>query len=189
MFRIFMFFKIQNAARWKVFVIQPMCLLLTEFCLTVFTVLFPASRKKLLKQVTPTSSIILLEPMETQLTRFLSSFPDLSELFSPPMVGFTTVNIIVRSWDHSQRSHTGNFLSLLFRVNSCRRFLTLHSMVWEWFHSSAVLRVSACQRATETLSTCWSAPAEVSVVEAWVTPTLLHQYEGQQLSIRREVRS
>ncbi|TWW57147.1 polynucleotide 5'-hydroxyl-kinase NOL9 [Takifugu flavidus] len=44
-----------------------------------------ASRKKLLKQMTPTSSIILLEPMESRLTRFLSSFPDLSELFSPPM--------------------------------------------------------------------------------------------------------
>lgn len=44
-----------------------------------------ASRKKLLKTVTSNSSIILLEPMETPLTRFLSSFSDLSELFSPPM--------------------------------------------------------------------------------------------------------
>ncbi|XP_071333409.1 polynucleotide 5'-hydroxyl-kinase NOL9 [Trachinotus anak] len=44
-----------------------------------------ASQKKLLKRVTAQSSIILLEPMETPLTRFLSSFTDLSELFSPPM--------------------------------------------------------------------------------------------------------
>uniref|UniRef100_UPI0037E98CAF polynucleotide 5'-hydroxyl-kinase NOL9 n=1 Tax=Semicossyphus pulcher TaxID=241346 RepID=UPI0037E98CAF len=44
-----------------------------------------ASRKKLLKRVTSNSSIILLEPMETPLTRFLSSFTDLSQLFSPPM--------------------------------------------------------------------------------------------------------
>ncbi|XP_053173666.1 polynucleotide 5'-hydroxyl-kinase NOL9 [Scomber japonicus] len=44
-----------------------------------------SSRKKLLKKVTSHSSIILLEPMETPLTRFLSSFADLSELFSPPM--------------------------------------------------------------------------------------------------------
>ncbi|CAJ1084489.1 polynucleotide 5'-hydroxyl-kinase NOL9 [Xyrichtys novacula] len=43
------------------------------------------SCKKLLKRVKPSSSIILLEPMETPLTRFLSSFTDLSELFSPPM--------------------------------------------------------------------------------------------------------
>ncbi|XP_029292559.1 LOW QUALITY PROTEIN: polynucleotide 5'-hydroxyl-kinase NOL9 [Cottoperca gobio] len=44
-----------------------------------------ASRKKLLKTITSNSSIILLEPMETPLTRFLSSFSDLSELFSPTM--------------------------------------------------------------------------------------------------------
>ncbi|XP_044067655.1 polynucleotide 5'-hydroxyl-kinase NOL9 [Siniperca chuatsi] len=44
-----------------------------------------ASRKKLLKRIMSNSSIILLEPMETPLTRFLSSFTDLSELFSPPM--------------------------------------------------------------------------------------------------------
>lgn len=44
-----------------------------------------ASRKKLLKSVTSSSAIILLEPMETPLTRFLSSFTDLSELFSPPV--------------------------------------------------------------------------------------------------------
>uniref|UniRef100_A0A8C2WWB9 Polynucleotide 5'-hydroxyl-kinase NOL9 n=1 Tax=Cyclopterus lumpus TaxID=8103 RepID=A0A8C2WWB9_CYCLU len=43
------------------------------------------SWKKLLKKVTSHSSIVLLEPMETPLTRFLSSFTDLSELFSPPM--------------------------------------------------------------------------------------------------------
>ncbi|XP_056279314.1 polynucleotide 5'-hydroxyl-kinase NOL9 [Pseudoliparis swirei] len=42
-----------------------------------------ASWKKLLKKVTSHSSIILLEPMETPMTRFLSSFTDLSELFSP----------------------------------------------------------------------------------------------------------
>ncbi|TNN45859.1 Polynucleotide 5'-hydroxyl-kinase NOL9 [Liparis tanakae] len=42
-----------------------------------------ASWKKLLKKVTSHSSIILLEPMETPLTRFLSSFTDLSELFNP----------------------------------------------------------------------------------------------------------
>ncbi|KAM6928562.1 polynucleotide 5'-hydroxyl-kinase NOL9 isoform 1-T3 [Lycodopsis pacificus] len=45
----------------------------------------PASRKKLLKRITSNSSIILLEPMETPLTRFLSSFTDLSELFNPPV--------------------------------------------------------------------------------------------------------
>ncbi|XP_040901639.1 polynucleotide 5'-hydroxyl-kinase NOL9 [Toxotes jaculatrix] len=44
-----------------------------------------ASRKKLLKRVMSNSSIILLEPMETPLTRFLSSFTELSELFSPLM--------------------------------------------------------------------------------------------------------
>lgn len=44
-----------------------------------------ASRKKLLKRITSNSSIILLEPMETPLTRFLSSFTNLSELFSPPI--------------------------------------------------------------------------------------------------------
>lgn len=44
-----------------------------------------ASRKKLTGRVIRHSSVILLEPMETPLTRFLSSFPDLSELFSPPM--------------------------------------------------------------------------------------------------------
>ncbi|KAM9856099.1 polynucleotide 5'-hydroxyl-kinase NOL9 [Aulostomus maculatus] len=44
-----------------------------------------APQKRLLKKVTRHSSIILLEPMETPLTRFLSSFTDLSELFSPPM--------------------------------------------------------------------------------------------------------
>lgn len=43
------------------------------------------SCKKLLKKVRPNSSIILLEPMETPLTRYLSSFPDFGELFSPPM--------------------------------------------------------------------------------------------------------
>ncbi|GAA6216680.1 polynucleotide 5'-hydroxyl-kinase NOL9 [Lates japonicus] len=43
-----------------------------------------ASRKKLLKRITSNSSLILLEPMETPLTRFLSSFTELSELFSPP---------------------------------------------------------------------------------------------------------
>uniref|UniRef100_A0AAV2LZ97 Polynucleotide 5'-hydroxyl-kinase NOL9 n=1 Tax=Knipowitschia caucasica TaxID=637954 RepID=A0AAV2LZ97_KNICA len=42
------------------------------------------SRKKLIGKVIRDSSIILLEPMESTLTRFLSSFPDLSELFSPP---------------------------------------------------------------------------------------------------------
>ncbi|XP_041654250.1 polynucleotide 5'-hydroxyl-kinase NOL9 [Cheilinus undulatus] len=45
--------------------------------------LSPASCKKLLKKVRSSSSIILLEPMETPLTRFLSSFTDLTELFSP----------------------------------------------------------------------------------------------------------
>ncbi|XP_029361888.1 polynucleotide 5'-hydroxyl-kinase NOL9 [Echeneis naucrates] len=47
--------------------------------------LSPASHKKLLKQVLSHTSIILLEPMETPLTRFLSSFENLSQLFSPPM--------------------------------------------------------------------------------------------------------
>ncbi|KAK7905119.1 hypothetical protein WMY93_017726 [Mugilogobius chulae] len=44
-----------------------------------------ASRKKLVGQLIRDSSIILLEPMESTLTRFLSSFPDLSELFNPTM--------------------------------------------------------------------------------------------------------
>ncbi|XP_047428466.1 polynucleotide 5'-hydroxyl-kinase NOL9 [Mugil cephalus] len=44
-----------------------------------------ASRKKLQKKIISHSSIILLEPMETPLTRFLSSFTDLSELFNPPV--------------------------------------------------------------------------------------------------------
>ncbi|KAM6925537.1 polynucleotide 5'-hydroxyl-kinase NOL9 [Xenentodon cancila] len=43
----------------------------------------PVSRKKLLKKITSTSSVILLEPIESSLTRYLSSFADLSELFSP----------------------------------------------------------------------------------------------------------
>lgn len=43
-----------------------------------------ASRKKLVGKVIRNSSIVLLEPMESTLTRFLSSFPDLSQLFSPP---------------------------------------------------------------------------------------------------------
>ncbi|XP_061908554.1 polynucleotide 5'-hydroxyl-kinase NOL9 [Entelurus aequoreus] len=47
--------------------------------------LSPASRKKLLKKVLPNSAIILLEPMETPLTRFLSSFSELGGLFNPPM--------------------------------------------------------------------------------------------------------
>lgn len=50
-------------------------------------VLFAAARKNLLKRIMSNSAIILLEPMETPLTRFLGSFTDLSELFSPPMVG------------------------------------------------------------------------------------------------------
>ncbi|XP_063321603.1 polynucleotide 5'-hydroxyl-kinase NOL9 [Pelmatolapia mariae] len=44
-----------------------------------------ASRKKLLKSITTNSSIILLEPIETPMTRFLSSFPDLRQLFNLPM--------------------------------------------------------------------------------------------------------
>lgn len=44
-----------------------------------------ASRKKLLKSIMTNSSIILLEPIETPMTRFLSSFPDLSELFNLPV--------------------------------------------------------------------------------------------------------
>ncbi|KAM4609660.1 polynucleotide 5'-hydroxyl-kinase NOL9 [Polymixia lowei] len=47
--------------------------------------LTPVSRKKMLKSITFNSSVILLEPMETPLTRFLHSFTDLSELFSPPV--------------------------------------------------------------------------------------------------------
>ncbi|KAM3872556.1 polynucleotide 5'-hydroxyl-kinase NOL9 [Diretmus argenteus] len=42
------------------------------------------SRKKLLRSIRLNSSVILLEPMETPLTRFLSSLTDLNELFSPP---------------------------------------------------------------------------------------------------------
>lgn len=47
--------------------------------------LTPASRKKLLRRISLNSSVILLEPMETPLTRFLCSFTELSELFSPPV--------------------------------------------------------------------------------------------------------
>lgn len=44
-----------------------------------------ASRKKLQKQITSNSSVILLEALESPMTRFLSSFTSLSELFSPPV--------------------------------------------------------------------------------------------------------
>lgn len=44
-----------------------------------------ASQRKLLLKMKSDSSLILVEPMETPLTRFLSSFSDLSELFSPPV--------------------------------------------------------------------------------------------------------
>ncbi|XP_030209999.1 polynucleotide 5'-hydroxyl-kinase NOL9 [Gadus morhua] len=47
--------------------------------------LTPASQIRLLRRINLNSSVILLEPMETSLTRFLCSFPDLSELFSPPV--------------------------------------------------------------------------------------------------------
>ncbi|CAL8325958.1 unnamed protein product [Merluccius merluccius] len=47
--------------------------------------LTPASRKRLLRRISLNSSVILLEPMETPLTRFLCSFTELSELFSPPV--------------------------------------------------------------------------------------------------------
>uniref|UniRef100_A0A1A7XJ01 Polynucleotide 5'-hydroxyl-kinase NOL9 n=1 Tax=Iconisemion striatum TaxID=60296 RepID=A0A1A7XJ01_9TELE len=57
----------------------------TDTSLVLQEYLTTASRKKLLKKITSTSSIILLEPMETPLTRFLSSFSHLSELFSPPV--------------------------------------------------------------------------------------------------------
>lgn len=60
-------------------------------CIMVSHCCRPASRKKLLKQMTASSSIILLEPMESRLTRFLSSFPDLGELFGPPVVRCVTV--------------------------------------------------------------------------------------------------
>ncbi|XP_077569974.1 polynucleotide 5'-hydroxyl-kinase NOL9 [Stigmatopora nigra] len=43
----------------------------------------PTSQKKLLKKVVSNSTIILLEPMETPLTRFLSSFTDFNYLFDP----------------------------------------------------------------------------------------------------------
>lgn len=64
-------------------------------CITSHTtcphnVLFAASRKRMVKRVMSNSSIILLEPMETPLTRFLSSFTELSELFSPPMASGQT---------------------------------------------------------------------------------------------------
>ncbi|XP_037334905.2 polynucleotide 5'-hydroxyl-kinase NOL9 [Pungitius pungitius] len=58
----------------------------TEASTVLRKYLQPASRKKLLKMITSNSSIILLEPMETPLTRFLSSFTDLSELFNPPVM-------------------------------------------------------------------------------------------------------
>ncbi|KAM8830247.1 polynucleotide 5'-hydroxyl-kinase NOL9 isoform 1-T1 [Synchiropus picturatus] len=44
-----------------------------------------ASCKRLLRRVKSNSSLILLEPMVTPLTRFLSSFPGFNELFSPTM--------------------------------------------------------------------------------------------------------
>uniref|UniRef100_A0A3Q3X3F4 Polynucleotide 5'-hydroxyl-kinase NOL9 n=1 Tax=Mola mola TaxID=94237 RepID=A0A3Q3X3F4_MOLML len=56
--------------------------------LTIRALETSASRKKkLLKRIVSDSSIVLLEPMETPLTRFLSSFKELSELFSSPMCG------------------------------------------------------------------------------------------------------
>lgn len=57
----------------------------TEASVILQQYLSAASRKKLLKKVRSNTSIILLEPMETPLTRFLSSFTDLNELFSTPM--------------------------------------------------------------------------------------------------------
>nr|XP_057906891.1 polynucleotide 5'-hydroxyl-kinase NOL9 [Doryrhamphus excisus] len=52
--------------------------------------LSPASQKKLLRRVTPQSAIVLLEPMDTPLTRFLSSFTDLGGLFNPPVAELTS---------------------------------------------------------------------------------------------------
>ncbi|XP_029911115.1 polynucleotide 5'-hydroxyl-kinase NOL9 [Myripristis murdjan] len=57
----------------------------TEAAAILRKYLSSASRKKLVKRIRLNSSVILLEPMETPLTRFLSSFADLSELFSPPV--------------------------------------------------------------------------------------------------------
>ncbi|XP_028266856.1 polynucleotide 5'-hydroxyl-kinase NOL9 [Parambassis ranga] len=57
----------------------------TEASLILQKYLTSASRKKLLKKIISNSSIILLEPMETPLTRFLSSLSDLSELFGNPV--------------------------------------------------------------------------------------------------------
>uniref|UniRef100_A0A7N8X0T9 Polynucleotide 5'-hydroxyl-kinase NOL9 n=1 Tax=Mastacembelus armatus TaxID=205130 RepID=A0A7N8X0T9_9TELE len=51
--------------------------------------LTPESRKKLLKRVMSHSSVILLEPMETPLTHFLSSFTDLSEFQKCSCTGCT----------------------------------------------------------------------------------------------------
>lgn len=56
----------------------------TEASVILQQYLSAASRKKLLKKVRSNTSIVLLEPMETPLTRFLSSFTELTELFSPP---------------------------------------------------------------------------------------------------------
>lgn len=43
------------------------------------------SRKRLVGKVIRNTSIVLLEPMESTLTRFLSSVPELGDLFSPPV--------------------------------------------------------------------------------------------------------
>lgn len=61
-----------------------------------------------------------------------------------------------------QSSNTSISSSLVCRVSSCQLFSTLHWTVWVWFPLSAPSGVSICQRATERLSTRWSAPAEVS---------------------------
>lgn len=88
------------------------------------------SRKKMLKRVTSNSSIILLEPMETPLTRFLSSFTELSQVFSPPMTelmsavldtplnGLGVIPLMNSVKGHSMSRSCRDALNTL--VNACR---------------------------------------------------------------------
>lgn len=77
------------------------------------TVHFAAARKNLLKRIMSNSAIILLEPMETPLTRFLGSFTDLSELFSPPMVGWLIFLHLAQYWPNLKKlNYTGVVLEL-----------------------------------------------------------------------------
>uniref|UniRef100_A0A4W5MJX5 Polynucleotide 5'-hydroxyl-kinase NOL9 n=1 Tax=Hucho hucho TaxID=62062 RepID=A0A4W5MJX5_9TELE len=59
-------------------------------CCSLFFVFCLETRKRLFSEVDSDSSVILLVPLDTPLTRFLTSFPDLKELF-----GLSTVELVL----------------------------------------------------------------------------------------------